>query len=225
MTKLLLFLILTLTVINIGLLALYVKANSLRRKETIEMLKTAIEAHEEKIATEKGHSERVSEVCYLIATLMNLEDKDKETVRIAGLLHDIGKIGIEERILRKNGKLSSEEEEFVKKHVEIGKNILEKHRDLALISKYIYMHHERPDGKGYPKNEGNIPKISAIISVADAIDAILTRKESLDFEFLKEELIANKGRQFDSAVVDIVLSNIEDVKRLYKQMNVRLHQF
>lgn len=221
----LLFLALAITVFSIGVAFSCVRTNVIKRKETINMLAEVVVAYEAKSVVERGHSRRVAEVSYFIAGQMNLGNREKELVRVVGLLHDIGKIGIEDCILGKDNELSYDETEIVKKHVEIGKSILEKHSDFAKISEYVYMHHERPDGKGYPQNKKNIPRISAIVSVADAMDAILTRKDNVDFELLKDELIKNKDTQFDGAVVDTVLSNYEDIKLLYKKLLCKCMDF
>jgi HD-GYP domain-containing protein (c-di-GMP phosphodiesterase class II) len=124
------------------------------------------------------------------------------------MLHDIGKIGIDDRILNKPGKLSEEEWVIMKKHPEIGYRIAISLPELSSVAEYILTHHERWDGKGYPKGliGEEIPLLSRILAVADAYDAIteerVYRKKRSREEAL-EEIMNHSGTQFDPAIVEI----------------------
>ncbi len=171
---------------------------------TIQSLVSAVEAKD--LYTE-NHSFRVSEYAVLIADEMGYDEQFIEKVRITGLLHDIGKIGISDTILNKKGKLTSKEYGIIKKHPDIAVRILEGmdlDEDIMLGIKH---HHERCDGKGYPGCfEGKcIPDIASIISVADAFDAMTSKRpyrEVISFNKAVEELLKYKGTQFHPRVVD-----------------------
>ena len=142
--------------------------------------------------------------------------KDIDLIALAGLLHDIGKIGIPESILDKPGKLTKEEYEIVKRHPEIGAEILSSIRQFEEVVPAIRHHHERYDGRGYPdglKGE-EIPVMARIIAVADAFDAMLSKRpyrDALSLNSAVKELQRNKGSQFDPQIVDILLNIIPDL--------------
>ncbi len=189
---------------------------------TIKTLATAVEA---KDAYTEGHSLRVSKYSTLIAKSMGLEYEKVEEVNIAGILHDIGKIGIEDSILTKPGKLSQQEYEEITKHPSIGGRIL-KHIGLSDdILNGVLLHHKRVDLKGYPKdiNIEELPLIARIIGVADAFDAMTTNRSysnARTIEKAMEELILNKGSQFCPEVVQIMeniyKSNKEAIENIIK---------
>lgn len=160
------------------------------------------------------HSSRVSKFsCYIAQNLGWSQEKIEQLKNIA-LLHDIGKIGVNEEILNKPEKLTDEEYEQMKKHTTIGSEIL---KDLTLIpnialgAKY---HHERYDGKGYPEGlKGEeIPIEARIICVADSFDAMAFKRiyrPKCDLEYIKSELIKGKGTQFDPQLIDVFLEVCE----------------
>lgn len=176
----------------------------------IESLSKAIEFRDKYTG---GHSQRVAEYAVLIAKEMNLDDDQVEQIRIAGLLHDIGKIGVPGAILNKPGALTDEEWEKIKRHPAIAVEILSTgpFKDLA---PHIRSHHERYDGKGYPdglKGE-EISLIAQILGVADAFDAMTTDRvyrSKMTIEQAKEELVKNRGLQFSPKVVDATLALID----------------
>ena len=134
------------------------------------------------------HSKRVTSVCKLFAEFLDLQPKEKEDLITAASFHDIGKIGIPDNVLLKEGKLTDEEFETIKLHPIIGANIFSVSNLFSDIVPIIKSHHERFDGKGYPdKLKGNdIPYLARVLSLCDSFDAIVSKrpyKESMDFKF------------------------------------------
>ena len=167
---------------------------------------------------EKRHSERVGRLCEGIARKMHLSKSDIDKVRVAGFLHDIGKIGIDEAILNKPGKLNQEEWEIMKLHPSKSAEILLKNKEYNDIAEIVLFHHERMDGRGYPGGfSGNeIPIMSRIVAVCDAYDA-MTEQRMYRKPMSKEEAIAElrrcSGTQFDSEIVELFVSQLlEDTK-------------
>lgn len=171
--------------------------------ETIRALAAAIDA---KDPYTKGHSERVAEMTLDLAQELNLSDRDIENIEYAALLHDIGKIGIEEKILGKNGILTDKEFDRIKEHTVMGAKIIEQVEFLKDSYKAIYHHHEKYNGKGYPdglKSE-DIPILARIIAVADAYDAMGSDRpyrKKLSKDKIMKELKEQSGKQFDPEVV------------------------
>lgn len=157
------------------------------------------------------HAERIASLCREIGTVLVLSQKTMDNLALFSMLHDIGKIGIEDKILNKPGKLTDEEWLIMKRHPEIGFRIVMSAPELEEIAQYVLSHHERWDGKGYPRGlKGEeIPLISRILSVVDAYDAMtedrVYRKAMLHEDAL-EEIKKNSGTQFDPQIVDIFLS-------------------
>jgi HD-GYP domain-containing protein (c-di-GMP phosphodiesterase class II) len=158
----------------------------------------------------QGHAERVAGVCKKIAKRM---DMDKQSIKIlynAALLHDIGKIGVLEGILNKDSHLNNEEVRILKKHPVIGEEILRPIQSLDKERKIVRHHHEREDGQGYPDGlTGRQLSLSEkIIIVADAFDAMNSKRSyrvALESESIIEELKANRGKQFDRQVADVLI--------------------
>jgi len=125
-----------------------------------------------------GHSQRVADLSVAIGRQMQLSDTDLETLRLGALLHDIGKIGVSDAILRKPGKLTAEEFEQIKLHPTLGARILKPLRFLDAQLAIVELHHERPDGRGYPHGlKGDeIPQFARIVHVADAFDAMTSAR-------------------------------------------------
>ncbi len=157
-----------------------------------------------------GHSLRVTESIEGISRVLNLDSQHIETLKLAGMVHDIGKIGIQESVLNKPGKLTHEEYQHIKTHPEIGSHILEPIVENQDIISVVRHHHERYDGKGYPAglSAQDIPLGSRIISVADSFDAMTSARPyrpALGIDIAIKELIGGKGAQFDPVVVDAFL--------------------
>lgn len=165
-----------------------------------------------------SHSELVSKYAGTIASSMGLTDEEIKKISIAGLLHDVGKIGVPDQILNKEGRLTDEEYETMKTHPVLGYNILSCVDELEETLPYVLYHHERPDGKGYPhgmKSE-DIPLGARIIAVADAFHSMTSarpyRKNPLSIESALDELRKGQGTQFDETVVTHFIQIIEEMK-------------
>lgn len=179
---------------------------------SIKALVTTIEA---KDPYTYGHSERVMKYSQAIAQKINLNNDEKENIKLAGLLHDIGKIGIDETILRKPGRLTDEEFEEVKKHPEIGAQIIKPIKQLQHIIPGIWQHHERYDGDGYPnKLKGeDISILGRILAVADTFDAMTSDRpyrKGLPHQRALDEIKEHSHTQFDPKVADAFLQAYEN---------------
>ncbi|MCX5680587.1 MAG: HD domain-containing protein, partial [Candidatus Omnitrophica bacterium] len=163
-----------------------------------------------------GHTERVTNYCLTISKElygipeMNSYKNFRETLQIAALLHDIGKIGVPDHILNKQGRLSPEEFEEIKKHSVIGATILHPIKELSDVAKEVRHHQECYDGSGYPDGikGNNIPLIARIISVADAFDAMTSNRPYRKRKSVEEALFELKrcsGAQFDPVIVSAFL--------------------
>lgn len=163
----------------------------------------------------RGHSERVKRYAVNIAKRLGLSDGEIRLLEDICILHDIGKIGVPEKILAKPGSLSEEEWQIVKMHPIIGERILQHIEFLKPGLSIVRDHHERPDGKGYPHNlkVDEISLLASIVSVADAFDA-MTSQRPYRKAFTRDEATAifkeNKGRQFNSHVVEIFISWLKE---------------
>ncbi len=154
-----------------------------------------------------GHTERVLQYSIAIAEELGLDEKTRENVRFAAVLHDVGKIGIDDCILRKQDRLDHKEQDIMKTHPQLGAEILSHIPHLRDVVPGILYHHERVDGSGYPEGleDGDIPVIARIISVADAYDAMTTTRpyrKALSKDAAIKELKRCAGTQFDRAVVN-----------------------
>ncbi len=171
---------------------------------TLGALTSAIDA---KDSYTHGHSERVTELSVMLGREIAISSEELENLRIAGLLHDIGKIGIPEGILNKPGRLTDEEFEIIKSHPDLGVRILKKVEFLHPIIPFILHHHERFDGRGYPAGLAGdrIPLCARIITVADTYDAMTSDRpyrKALDQQTALEEVLRCKGTQFDPQVAE-----------------------
>ena len=180
------------------------------RLMSISIAETLINAMEAKDLYLRGHSQRVAELAGQLAEEMGLDEGMCEDLRVAGRLHDVGKIGIREDILNKPGRLTTEEFDHVKRHVQIGLDILAPLFHIAKPLKYIEHHHEHWDGAGYPLGLASdaIPLGARILCVADTFDALTSKRayraplEPLD---ALEHLSVDVGKQFDPSVYDALV--------------------
>lgn len=176
-------------------------------------INTIISTLHEKNKREEQHSHRVSLLCEIIGKAIGLSTEEVGELKTVGLLHDIGKIAIDENILNKPDKLSEYEWEQLKRHSEIGYRILGTVNHMSEMAEFVLAHHERWDGKGYPKGlKGKeIPLQSRIIAIADAYDAMTSERSyrnAMTDETALSELIKNSGTQFDSELVKIFVDKV-----------------
>lgn len=186
---------------------------------TIEALVSVIEAKDKYT---EGHSRRVSRFAVEIAKEMGYSSEEIENVEISGLLHDVGKIGINQEILVKRGKLTVEEYEEMKQHPEKGIQILDSINLRKEIKEGILYHHLRYDLSGYPKsNLNHLPPFAAIIGAADAFDAMTSARsysQARTMEDSMNEIIRYKGRQFDPEVVSVLEQLIRDKRHIIQKI-------
>jgi putative nucleotidyltransferase with HDIG domain len=166
----------------------------------------------------KGHSERVSIYAEQIAMEMQIDADEVKNIKLAGLLHDIGKIGTYDYLLDKPGKLTREEFEIVKEHPSQGARILKEIKQLSEIIPLIEFHHEKLDGNGYPnKLKGElIPLGARILHVADSFDSMTSDRPyrpAPGIDYALSELEKYKGTQFDTKVVEAFVKVLEKHKR------------
>lgn len=194
--------------------------------KTIRTLATAVEA---KDSYTEGHSTRVARYSTLIATQLGLEQKEIEEIYISGILHDIGKIGIDDAILTKPGRLTEEEYLAITKHPAIGQKILSHIGLPESILNGVLLHHKRYDLLGYPKDVqvDVLPIEACIIGAADAFDAITTNRSyssARSMEDAIKELQNNKGTQFCPKIVDaleqVYVNNKEEIKEIINSSNI-----
>jgi len=180
------------------------------RNETVKVIMQTLHETNQR---EKIHSEKVSQISRSIGEAMQLDSDTLKDLEIAALMHDIGKIAINSNILNKTEKLTEAEYDEIKRHSEIGYHILKSVDLYTSIAEYVLSHHERWDGKGYPRglSGDEIPLISRIITVADSYEAMTANrlyKESFSHEQAIEELKLCSGTQFDPDVVYTFLKKI-----------------
>ncbi|RLE14856.1 hypothetical protein DRJ04_01540 [Candidatus Aerophobetes bacterium] len=184
------------------------------RKEHLNIIQALAAAVEARDPYTEKHSERMARYAMAIARELGLSIYSAEIIRYAAILHDIGKIGVSDRILSKSNSLTKEEWDQIKKHSIIGAEIIGQINSFVDASKLIYHHHERYNGKGYPDGlrGENIPLGSRIIAVVDAYDAMTSRRpyrEALSEEEAIAELKKCAGTQFDKKVVEAFLRVLE----------------
>lgn len=191
--------------------------------DSIEILRHTVEA---KDPYTKGHSDRVSEYAVLLGKKLNLPDEDIEKLRIGGLFHDIGKIGIPDSILLKESTLTDEEYSKIKEHPIIGYNMLQHATMFKNILDIVKHHHEKFNGTGYPdKLAGtNIPYLARITSIVDSFDAMTSRRsyrDSLPMDVVKSEILQNLGSQFDPEIgivfLDILDNDFNSIKQIQEK--------
>jgi len=167
----------------------------------------------------RGHSDRVARVAVRLAEELGCDAETVQTMYLSGLLHDIGKIGIDDSVLRKPGKLSDEEYEHIKQHVDIGHKILRDLRKLDDVLPVILHHHESWDGGGYPHklDSEKIPLSARIVAVADAFDAMGSDRpyrKGMPDEKIDEIFRTGSGQQWDPKVVDAFFHVRDDVRKI-----------
>ena len=185
---------------------------------------TFVDAIDLKDNNTSGHSERVAQYAKQIAKIAGKEERFCEEVYYAGLLHDVGKIGIPDQILQKEGRLTEEEYEIWKKRSEYGNEILSKITEYPYLKDAAHYVHERYDGSGYPEGlKGTeIPEIARIVAVADYYDALTSKKNYRDFypqPFVREAFVKGSGSMFDPQFAQIMLDLIDSDKEYLMREN------
>ncbi len=196
------------------------KTEELNRVYTRVLSSLAL-AMEQRDSGTYGHSRRVSYHARLIAAALDLSEAERDALKTAALLHDIGKIGITDFILSKEGPLSDQERDIIKGHPQKGVEILRPLKHFEDILPAILHHHENYDGSGYPAGLAGerIPLNARIIAVADTYDAILSARPyrpAADHERALAELVANAGTQFDPTIVRAYVETDARYRRLFK---------
>jgi putative nucleotidyltransferase with HDIG domain len=191
-----------------------------RYMDTIEALRLVVDAKDEYT---RGHSDRVSYYSVKIGQAFGLSDTDLEILRVAGLFHDVGKMGIADDILFKSEKLTPGEYEEIKKHPKKGARILSVISMFRNVVPIVRSHHERIDGRGYPDglSGDEVPFLARVVSVADAFDAMMSDRRyrsKLDLESAVNQLQGGAGTQFDAQVVEQFVSMLKD----YQQMEAEI---
>lgn len=161
----------------------------------------------------QGHSERVTQYSVMIGESAGVDRDTAESLLVAGLLHDLGKIGIPDAILNKPARLTDDERAIIEGHPSLGESILRRARQLEHIIPAVLHHHERWDGGGYPEGLAGeeIPFLARILAIADAYDAMTTDRpyrEALTVEAALEEVRAGAGRQFDPVLADVFIRSM-----------------
>ncbi|WP_330586941.1 HD domain-containing phosphohydrolase [Aminipila terrae] len=192
------------------------ESQSMRNKTIQAIFNTLNEKNER----ERIHSEKVSKISREIGEIMNLDEDTVNELETSGLMHDIGKIIISEDILNKPGKLTESEYREIKRHSECGYQILRSVDAYSPLAENVLYHHERWDGKGYPRGlrGRDIPLLARIITIADAYEAMTAKrpyKKPLTVEAAVNELVKNSGTQFDPQIVELFVKKILGYRELF----------
>jgi putative nucleotidyltransferase with HDIG domain len=162
-----------------------------------------------------GHSQRVARYSREIARRMGKSEQEQQEIYLMGLLHDIGKIGVPETIINKNGRLTDEEFKKIKEHPVVGHEILQNIEEMPALATGARWHHELYDGHGYPDSLSgeNIPEEARIICVADSYDAMTSNRAYSNIrpqEQVRSEIIRCRGTQFDPKIADVMVQMIDE---------------
>ena len=184
-----------------------------------EIIGCITSALEERDYYTEGHSQRVSDMVLALTKRMGFSKDEVMLFHFSAHLHDIGKIGIPDAILRKNGRLTDAEFAVIKQHPEIGARILRKSPAFAEIAEIVLHHHERFDGIGYPDGISgyNIPLGSRLIAVCDSIDAMMTTRsyrKAFSEQDCYEEIKRCSGTRYDPDVVDAVMTHWKELMKV-----------
>lgn len=197
-------------------------ANSLRtdwitmQGNTFGVLEGLVQSVDAKDHYTREHSEAVTDAALILAQRLNLSEETCRALRIAGLLHDVGKIGIPDHVLKKPGKLTDDEYSIMKQHVELSEIMIKNVPYLTDVLDAVAHHHERFDGNGYPRGKlgTEIPLIGRIMAIADAYSAMcLDRpyRKGLTWSQTRDELMSGSGKQFDPELVEVFVAAMEDL--------------
>jgi len=196
----------------------YMRNKKLLNRKSIhnEIISSIMATMYEKSEETEEHAKRLSRICKKIGDQLKLNQKNMSELELFAMLHDIGKVAIDDRILKKPGKFNDDEWIIMKSHPEIGYRIAKSASEIEPISEYILTHHERWDGKGYPRglNGEEIPLLSRILAVADSFDAMTNDRiyrKAMSLEYAITEINKNSGSQFDPQVVEVFQEIIYDL--------------
>ena len=169
----------------------------------------------------KGHSQRVAAISRLIAARLGQSEAYCENTYLTGLLHDVGKIGVPDQVLLKNGPLDKDERRLIEQHTETGYRILLPVEQLEYVLPGVLHHHEKVDGTGYPAQLAgdDIPLIGRILAVADAYDAMTTSRpyrRAMPTEKAEHILQSGQGSHWDSQIVDTFFEIKDEVRKIYE---------
>lgn len=181
---------------------------------TLQAMSQAIEARD---PYTRGHSDRVAKLAFQLAKACNLPETACQEILIAGVLHDVGKIGVPDHVLSKPGKLTEEERELIQRHPEIGHGILEKLGKLRFALPGVLYHHERWDGKGYPHRLAgeNIPLMARILAVVDSFDAMTSSRPyrvGMRIETTRQIMLEGAGSQWDPNLIPIFIQWLDSTQ-------------
>jgi hypothetical protein len=174
-----------------------------------------------------GHSDRVARISVRLAQQLGLSTVELANIYMAGLLHDVGKIGIDDQVLRKHGKLTTEEFEHIKEHPDLGCKILADLKPLASVLPAVRHHHEQWDGRGYPSKlvAEEIPFIARIVAVADAYDAMISDRpyrRGMPIEKVEEIFRKGAGQQWDRVVIEAYFTARDDIREISRRERANL---
>ncbi|MBX3120291.1 MAG: HD domain-containing protein [Fimbriimonadaceae bacterium] len=208
--------------VAVGSFKQYTTAVSQLEVAEIDIVERLAKAAEFRDDATGGHVQRMSNYCGLLAKLANFSERDVDLLILASQMHDIGKIGIPDQILLKEGKLTPEERLIIESHVDIGAKVL-KHGDTPLVQmayEVVLTHHEKWDGTGYPNRlKGlEIPitgRIAALCDVFEALTCSRPYKRAWSFHEATREIAQQSGRHFDPQLVDIFMNNLDQFKEMY----------
>ena len=190
--------------------------------DLVECITSALDARDPYTG---DHSRRVSDMACFLGHKLGLSVDEVQEIHIAGHLHDMGKIGIPDRILLKEGRLDDEEWQIMKRHPEIGAQIMSRSEQFSRIAAILLHHHERWDGNGYPfgaKGE-EIPLGARVIAVCDSIDAMASKRSyrnALPMEVVRSEIEKNSGIMYDPRIAKLALDNWEELTEDYKTLRI-----
>jgi len=181
------------------------------RSKTIDLVMNSLYA---KSMREMLHSKRIGDLCQEMGTKLGMPKEDVKQLRVAGMMHDIGKIGVADKILNKDGKLDDDEWEEMKKHPEIGYRILSSLNEFSEIAEFVLEHQERWDGQGYPRGLAgeDISLQARIIALADAYDAMTvdrSYRKGMTHEEAIDEIREGSGAQFDSNLTRVFIEIVK----------------
>jgi len=192
------------------------KAYGMLKSMNFRFVNVLAETIEAKDRHTRGHCNRMRRLCVELGKIIGLDRERLELLEYASMLHDIGKIGVNERVLNKNGPLNDEEKEHVKIHPGLGKKILKGIPLMESVAEIVVSHHENYDGSGYPRGlrGEDIPLGARIISAADLYDAMSNDRpyrKGIGLDDIVEEMKRVSGTQLDPGIVEVFLGNMDDI--------------